>query len=109
VLSGNHENIDRLTVPDLEKILASTLAGMTVDEFKAEVTNWLKTARDPRWNRPYTDLFYQPMLEVIHLLRVNGYRTYIVTGGGQDFARMGSEKMYGVPPEHVVGSIRHKI
>jgi hypothetical protein len=80
VLSGNLENIDRLTVPDLEKILSATLTGMTVDEFKVEVTNWLKTARHPRWNRPYTDLFYQPMLEVIHLLRVNGYRTYIVTG-----------------------------
>jgi haloacid dehalogenase-like hydrolase len=93
-----------LTVPDLEKILSATLTGMTVDEFKVEVTNWLKTARHPRWNRPYTDLFYQPMLEVIHLLRVNGYRIYIVTGCGQDFARMGSEKMYGVPPEHVVGT-----
>jgi hypothetical protein len=104
VLSGNLENIDRLTVPDLEKILSATLTGMTVDEFKVEVTNWLKIARHPRWNRPYTDLFYQPMLEVIHLLRVNGYRIYIVTGGGQDFARMGPEKMYGVPPEHVVGT-----
>ncbi len=104
VLSGNRENIERLSVPDLEKILSSTLTGMTVGEFKIEVTKWLETARHPRWNRPYTDLFYQPMLEVIQLLRANGYRTYLVTGGGQDFARMGSETMYGIPPEHVVGT-----
>jgi hypothetical protein len=104
VLTGNREKIDKLTIPDLEKILSSTLTGMSVDEFKVQVTDWLNTARHPRWNRPYTDLFYQPMLEVIHLLRANGYKTYIVTGGGQDFARMGSRKMYGIPPEQVVGT-----
>ena len=61
---------------------------MTVEEFKAEVTKWLDTARHPRWKRPYTELVYQPMLEVLRFLR----RTYIVTGGGQDFARLGYEK-----------------
>ena len=96
VLSGNRE--------DLEKILAATLTGMTVEEFKAEVTKWLATARHPRWDRPYTELSYQPMLEVLRFLRGNGYKTYIVTGGGQDFARMGSEKVYGIPPEQVVGT-----
>jgi hypothetical protein len=104
VLSGNREEIAKLTTPDLEKILAATLTGMTVDEFKAEVTKWLATARHPRWNRPYTELVYQPMLEVLRFLRANDYRTYMVTGGGQDFARMGSEKVYGIPPEQVVGT-----
>jgi hypothetical protein len=104
VLSGNREEMAKLTTPDLEKILAVTLTGMTVEEFKAEATKWLETARHPRWNRPYTELVYQPMLEVLRFLRANDYKTYIVTGGGQDFARMGSEKVYGVPPEQVVGT-----
>src|ERR1700759_580232 len=104
VLSGNREEIARLTTPDLEKILAATLTGMTVGEFKAEVTKWLETARHPRWNRPYTDLVYQPMLEVLRFLRNNAFRTYIVTGGGQDFVRVYANKVYGVPPEQVVGT-----
>jgi hypothetical protein len=77
---------------------------MTVDEFRAEVQMWLATAKHPRWNRPYTDLAYQPMLEILQYLRANGYQTYIVTGGMQDFARMGSEKVYGIPPQQVVGT-----
>jgi hypothetical protein len=104
VLSGNREEMAKLTTPDLEKILGATLTGMTVDQFKAEATKWLATARHPRWDRPYTELSYQPMLEVLRFLRANGYKTYIVTGGGQDFARMGSEKVYGIPPEQVVGT-----
>ena len=104
VLSGNREEIAKLTTPDLEKILAAKLTGMTVEEFKADATKWLDTARHSRWNRPYTELVYQPMLEVLRFLRANDYKTYIVTGGGQDFARMGSEKIYGIPPEQVVGT-----
>jgi phosphoglycolate phosphatase-like HAD superfamily hydrolase len=104
VLSGDREAMAKLTTPDLEKILGATLTGMTVDEFEAEVHTWLATAKHPRWNRPYTELAYQPMLEVLQYLRANGYKTYIVTGGGQDFARMGSEKVYGIPPEQVVGT-----
>ena len=104
VLSGNKEEMAKLTTPDLEKILGATLTGMTVEEFKAEATKWLATARHPRWDRPYTELSYLPMLEVLRFLRGNGYKTYIVTGGGQDFARMGSEKVYGIPPEQVVGT-----
>ena len=88
----------------MEKILAATLTGMTVDEFQAEAKKWLATARDPRWQRPYTELVYQPMLEVLKLLRANGYKTYIVTGGGQDFVRIYSEQVYGIPPEQVVGT-----
>ena len=77
---------------------------MTVDEFAAEAKKWLATARDPRWNRPYTDLTYQPMQEVMSYLRGNGYKTYIVTGGGEDFVRQYSERVYGIPPTQVVGS-----
>jgi len=104
VLSGNREEMAKLTTPDLEKILFATVTGMTVEQFKAEATKWLETARHPRWGRPYTELAYQPMLEVLRFLRGNGYKTYIVTGGVQDFARAGSEKVYGIPPEQVVGT-----
>jgi phosphoglycolate phosphatase-like HAD superfamily hydrolase len=104
VLSGDREAIAKLTMPDLEKILAATLSGMTVDEFQAEVKRWIATAKHPRWNRPYTELVYQPMLEVLRYLRANGYKTYIVTGGGQDFVRVYAEQVYGVPPEQVVGT-----
>jgi len=79
-------------------------AGMTTDEFQAEVTKWIATGKHPRWKRPYTELTYQPMQEVLRYLRANGYKTYIVTGGGQDFVRVYAEKVYGVPPEQVVGS-----
>jgi phosphoserine phosphatase len=104
VLSGDREAIAKLTMPDLEKILAATLTGMTVERFSAEVKNWLATARHPRWNRPYTELIYQPMLELLRYLRANGYKTYIVTGGGQDFVRVYAEQVYGIPPEQVVGT-----
>jgi hypothetical protein len=93
-----------LSLRDLEKILFATLTGMSVDEFNAEAKKWLTTAKDPRWKRPYTDLIYQPMLEVMQYLRGNGFKTYIVTGGGQDFVRTYSERVYGVPPEQVVGT-----
>jgi haloacid dehalogenase-like hydrolase len=104
VLSGNREAIARLSVRDLEKILAATLTGMSVEEFNAEARKWLETARHPRWNRPYTELAYQPMLEVLGYLRDNAYKTYIVTGGGQDFVRVYAEKVYGIPPEQVIGT-----
>jgi haloacid dehalogenase-like hydrolase len=104
VLSGNREAMAKLSTRDLEKILVATLTGMTVEEFNAEVRNWMQTARHPRWNRPYTELIYQPMLEVLNYLRDNAYKTYIVTGGGQDFVRVYSAKVYGIPPEQVVGS-----
>jgi len=105
VLSGNREAMARLTMHDLEKILAATLTGMTVEEFEAEVKKWLETARHPRWNRPYTELIYQPMLEVLRHMRDNGFKTYIVTGGGQDFVRVYSERVYGIPLEQVVGTV----
>jgi phosphoglycolate phosphatase-like HAD superfamily hydrolase len=104
VLSGNREAMAKLTMKDLEKILTAALTGISVDEFQAEVKKWLATAKHPRWKRPYTELTYQPMQDLLKYLRENGYKTYIVTGGGQDFVRVYSEKVYGIPPEQVVGS-----
>jgi haloacid dehalogenase-like hydrolase len=89
VLSGNREAMAKFTTHDLEEILGAALTGMTVDEFKAEVQTWLTTAKHPRWNRPYTELAYQPMLEVLQYLRANGYKTYIVTGGRPGFCAHG--------------------
>jgi phosphoglycolate phosphatase-like HAD superfamily hydrolase len=104
VLSGNREAMAKLSMKDIEKILAATLTGMSVDAFNAEVKKWLATAKDPRWKRPYTELTYLPMQEVLKYLRESGYKTYIVTGGGQDFVRVYSEQTYGIPPEQVVGT-----
>ena len=104
VLSGDRAAIAKLKMPDLLKILAATHTGMTVEAFQAEVKKWVAEARDPRWKRPYTELTYLPMQEVLRHLRANGYKTYIVTGGGQDFVRVYSEEVYGIPPEQVVGT-----
>jgi haloacid dehalogenase-like hydrolase len=104
VMSGNREAIARLPMKDLEKILAATLTGMSVEQFGTEVKGWLATAKHPRFNRPYTELVYQPMLEVMQYLRASGYKTFIVTGGGQDFVRVYAEQVYGIPPEQVVGT-----
>lgn len=104
VLSGNREAIAKLTIADLEKIAIATLTGMSTEQFQSEVKAWLATAKDSRWKRLYTDLTYQPMQELLSYLRANGYKTYIVTGGGQDFVRVYSERVYGIPPEQVVGS-----
>ena len=104
VLSGDHAAIAKLRMQDLEKILAATLTGMSVEEFNAEVKKWLATAKHPRFKRSYTELTFQPMQEVLQYLRANGYKTYIVTGGGQDFVRVFAEAVYGIPPEQVVGT-----
>ena len=104
VLTGNLEAIAKLPLPELEKILVATLTGMPVEQFSAEVKAWLAKAQDHRWKRPYTALTYQPMQEVLKYLRDNGYKTYIVTGGGQAFVRVYSEQTYGIPPEQVVGT-----
>jgi phosphoglycolate phosphatase-like HAD superfamily hydrolase len=104
VLTGDREAIAKLPMHELEKILAATLTGMTTEAFNAEVAKWTAAAKDPRWKRPYTELTYKPMQEVLGYLRANGYKTYIVTGGGQDFVRVYSEAVYGIPPEQVVGT-----
>ncbi len=104
VLSGRREAIDKLTMRDLENILAATLTGMSIEQFQMEVKQWIDTATDARWKRRYTDLAYQPMLELLRYLRANGYKTYIVTGGGQDFVRVYAQEVYGIPPEQVIGT-----
>jgi haloacid dehalogenase-like hydrolase len=104
VLSGNSAAIAKLPIPELLKILALTHSGTTVEEFQQSAHEWLTTAQHPRFKRLYTDLVYQPMLEVMEYLRANGYKTFIVTGGGQDFVRTYSERVYGVPRDQVVGS-----
>jgi phosphoserine phosphatase len=85
-------------------ILELTGSGMTTVEFADRVRNWLATAKHPRFDRPYDQLAYQPMLELLQYLRDNGFKTFIVSGGGADFMRVFSERVYGIPPEQVVGS-----
>jgi hypothetical protein len=88
----------------LLEIVAATHAGMTTEEFARTVEQWIATARHPRFNRLYTDLVYQPMLELLAFLRANHFKTFIVSGGGIEFMRPWTEKVYGIPPEQVVGS-----
>ena len=104
VLSGDREAMAKLSLRDLEEILLATLTGMPVDIFDAEAKKWIDTAKHPRWKRLYTELTYQPMLDVLQYMRANGYRTYIVTGGGQDFVRLYSQQVYEIPPEQIVGT-----
>jgi phosphoglycolate phosphatase-like HAD superfamily hydrolase len=88
----------------LLQIIAVTHAGMTIETFTQTVRDWLATARHPRFHRPYNSLVYQPMLELLAYLRANGFKTFIVSGGGVEFMRPWVEKAYGIPPEQVVGS-----
>jgi phosphoglycolate phosphatase-like HAD superfamily hydrolase len=86
------------------KIIALTHTGMTTEDFSKFVADWIATARHPRFDRPYTELVYQPMLELLSYLRANGFKTFIVSGGGVEFMRVFTERVYGIPPEQVVGS-----
>jgi hypothetical protein len=88
----------------LLEIVMATHAGMTTDEFERIVKDWLATAKHPKTKRPYTKMVYQPMLELLAYLRANGFKTFIVSGGGIEFMRPWTEKVYGVPPEQVIGS-----
>lgn len=88
----------------LVELIKATHAGMTTTEFDKMVNDWLVTAKHPRFKRPYTDLVFQPMLEVLTYLRANGFKTFIVSGGGIEFMRPWTERVYGIPPEQVVGS-----
>ncbi len=100
LLAGPHHN-------GLLRIMALTHAGMTTVEFQARVETWMSSARHPRFHKRYDQLTYQPMQEVLHYLRSNGFKTFIVSGGGADFMRVWSERVYGIPPEQVVGSTAH--
>jgi phosphoglycolate phosphatase-like HAD superfamily hydrolase len=97
LLEGEHHD-------GLLHIVALTHAGMTTNDFNAEVQAWLASAKHPRFGTPYDQLTYQPMQELLHYLRANGFKTYIVSGGGADFMRVWSERVYGISPEQVVGS-----
>jgi hypothetical protein len=86
------------------QLLMATHAGMTTDEFEKIVSDWIATAKHPKMGRLYTEMVYQPMLELLAYLRANGFRTYIVSGGGIEFMRPWTERVYGIPPEQVIGS-----
>jgi len=88
----------------LVELIAATHAGMTTDAFSLIVDEWMKTARHPKYKRPYTECVYQPMLELLAYLRAHGFKTFIVSGGGVEFMRPWTERVYGIPPEQVVGS-----
>jgi phosphoglycolate phosphatase-like HAD superfamily hydrolase len=104
VITGNREAMSKFSEADWVIIVATTHTGMSTVAFLAIVNQWLATAKHPRFKRPYTELVYQPMLEVMDYLRANGFKTYIVSGGGQEFVRAYSKQLYGIPPEQVVGS-----
>ncbi len=104
LLSGDVAALKSDSYAGLVKIIALTHSGMTPDEFGVSVTNWLKTAKHPKFDRPYDQVVYQPMLEVLDYLRANEFETWIVSGGGQDFMRVFAEATYGIPPQQIIGS-----
>ena len=104
VLEGDMKTLAAFGEKGLVELIMATHAGMTANEFSKIVTDWIATARDPRFKKPYTELVYQPMVELLAYLRANGFKTFIVSGGGIEFMRPWTEKVYGVPPEQVVGS-----
>jgi hypothetical protein len=103
-LKGDLNGVMAGGVHALLKLIMASHAGMTSDAFTQTVRDWLVTAKHPRFNRHYTDLIYQPMLELLAYLRANGFKTYIVSGGGIEFLRAFAEETYGIPPEQVIGS-----
>ena len=104
ILAGNTAALAKLSEKDWEQVIGVTHAGMTVAEFQETAADWIKTAHNTHFDHLYRDLAYQPMLEVLDLLRANGFRTYIVSGGGQGFIRAYAEDVYGIPPEQVIGT-----
>ncbi len=104
VLAGDMDALAALGEKGIAEIVAATHSGMSTDDFNKIVADWLATAKHPRFKRLYTELIYQPMLELLAYLRANGFKTFIVSGGGQEFMRVFADKTYGVPPEQVVGS-----
>src|SRR5262245_31831258 len=104
VIERDRAAMEKFTLDDLMKIVVVTHTGVSTEEFDKAAKAWIAKAKHPRWQRPYTDLVYQPMLEVMRFLRANGYKTYIVTGGTQPFVRAFAEKAYGIPPEQIIGT-----
>jgi len=104
VLADDLEALGAAGEKGMVELVMASHAGMSTAEFEAIVTDWFAKARHPRFHRPYTELAYRPMLELLEYLRANGFKTYIVSGGGVEFMRPMTEKVYGIPPEQVVGS-----
>jgi len=104
VLEGDLEAVAATGEHGLLELVMATHTGMTTTAFEEIVEGWLATARHPGLDRPYNDLVYQPMLELLEYLRANGFKTYIVSGGGIEFMRPWVEEVYGIPPEQVIGS-----
>jgi phosphoserine phosphatase len=104
VLDGDMQALAASGERGIVQITMATHAGMKTDEFEKIVKNWIGTAQHPRFHRAYTKCVYQPMLELLAYLRANGFKTYIVSGGGIEFMRPWTERVYGIPPEQVVGS-----
>jgi haloacid dehalogenase-like hydrolase len=103
-LDGDMESLTESGEKGLVELILAAHASMTAEEFTKIVTDWIATARHPRFKRPYTELVYQPMLEVLAFMRDNGFKTFIASGGGVEFMRPWTDRVYGVPPEQVVGS-----
>lgn len=104
ILAGDTKTVLAGGEQAVAEMVAATHSGMTTDEFAAQVADWLATARHPRFQRPYIDLVFRPMLELLTYLRDNGFKTYIVSGGGIEFMRPWTQRVYGIPPEQVIGS-----
>jgi len=104
VLEGDMKTLAASGEHGMAELVMATHAGMTSEEFQKIVIDWLATTRDLRFKRPYTELSYRPMIELLAYLRANGFKTFIVSGGGVEFMRPWTERVYGVPPEQVVGS-----
>ena len=104
VLAGDLNSVLAAGEHALVELIMATHAGTTTEEFEQVVKDWIASAKHPRFNRPYTECVYQPMLELLVYLRANGFKTYIVSGGGIEFMRPWVERVYGIPPEQVVGS-----
>src|SRR5262245_60755629 len=104
VLAGDMKGLMASGEKGLLEIIATTHSGMTTDEFQKIVEDWVATSKHPRFQQPYTACVYQPMLELLAYLRANGFKTFIVSGGGVEFMRAFAERVYGVPPEQVIGS-----
>jgi phosphoserine phosphatase len=104
VLVRDQAAMARFSLNDLETIVMATHGGVTVEAFRTIVWDWMARAKHPRFHQPYSQMVYQPMLEVMRYLRDHGYKTYIVTGGGQEFVRAYAQQVYGIPPEQIIGS-----
>jgi phosphoglycolate phosphatase-like HAD superfamily hydrolase len=105
VLDGDMKALGASGEKGLVELVMATHAGITTDEFATIVADWIRTARHPKYRKPYTELVFQPMLELLSYLRANGFKTFIVSGGGVEFMRVFSQRVYGIPPEQVVGSM----